>query len=37
MEVRVMEANERELEVLEEGRVDAEELNACCGGAQNRA
>ena len=31
-----MEANEQELEVLDEGRGDAEELNACCSGGSNR-
>ncbi len=31
-----MEANEQELEVLDEGREDAEELNACCTGSTNR-
>lgn len=32
-----METDERELEVLDEGRSDAEELNACCsGGGQGR-
>jgi putative radical SAM-modified peptide len=27
-----METEQRELEVLDEGREDAEELNACCPG-----
>jgi putative radical SAM-modified peptide len=32
-----MEPEERELEVLDEGRVDAEEINACCStGSQGR-
>jgi putative radical SAM-modified peptide len=31
-EVATMEAEKRELEILDEGRIDAEELNACCTG-----
>lgn len=32
-----MEAEGRELEVLDEGRADAEEINGCCSGSANRA
>lgn len=31
-----MENEERELEILDEGRNDSEELNACCSGSVGR-
>lgn len=32
-----METEQRELEVLDEGRDNTEELNTCCSGAKARA
>lgn len=32
-----MEVEERELEILDEGRESTEELNTCCSGSQTRA
>ena len=32
-----MEVEERELEILDEGRENTEEVNACCSGATSRA